>query len=166
MRCTQSPAPRPQPLPRHSESRTLPWSSEEMFDLVADVRRYPEFLPWVAAVRIKESSDTLLVADMSVGFKSLRETFTSRVKLDRPSHVDVDYVSGPLKHLRNDWRFTPVEGGGTRLDFDVDFEFKSKLFERLAGAFFHEAFKRMVASFEARALKLYGSRSRSATSVA
>ncbi len=137
-----------------------------MFDLVADVRRYPEFLPWVAAVRIKESSETLLVADMSVGFKSLRETFTSRVKLNRPAHVDVDYISGPLKHLRNDWRFAPADGGGTHLSFDVDFEFKSRLFERLAGAFFHEAFKRMVASFEARAQKLYGSRSRSATSVA
>ena len=153
-------------MPRHSESRTLPWSPEEMFDLVADIRRYPEFLPWVAAVRIKESSDTLLVADMSVGFKSLRETFTSRVTLNRPGHVDVDYISGPLKHLHNDWRFHPSENGGTRLEFDVDFEFKSKIFERIAGAFFHEAFKRMVASFEARALKLYGSRSLSATKVA
>jgi len=137
-----------------------------MFDLVADIRRYPEFLPWVAAVRITESSDTLLVADMSIGFKALRETFTSRVKLNRPVHVDVDYISGPLKHLHNDWRFTPAEGGGTKLEFDVDFEFNSKMFERLAGAFIHEAFKRMVASFEARALKLYGSRSLSATKVA
>lgn len=137
-----------------------------MFDLVADIRRYPEFLPWVVAVRVRESSDTAMVADMSVGFKSLRETFTSRVKLVSPSHVDVDYVSGPLKHLRNDWRFHPTADGGTRLDFDVDFEFKSKIFERLAGAFFHEAFKRMVSSFEARALKLYGSRSLSATNVA
>jgi coenzyme Q-binding protein COQ10 len=137
-----------------------------MFDLVADIRRYPEFLPWVVAVRIRESSETLMVADMSVGFKSLRETFTSRVKLNRPAHVDVDYISGPLKHLHNDWRFHATDHGGTRLEFDVDFEFKSKIFERLAGAFFHEAFKRMVASFEARALKLYGSRSLSATKVA
>lgn len=137
-----------------------------MFDLVADVRRYPEFLPWVVAVRIRHSDNVLMVADMSVGFKALRETFTSRVKLDRPGQIDVDYVSGPLKHLRNDWQFRPHASGGTDLQFCVDFEFKSKIFERLAGAFFHEAFKRMVASFEARALKLYGSRSRSATSAA
>ncbi len=137
-----------------------------MFDLVADVRRYPEFLPWVVAVRVRQDDADLMVADMSVGFKSLRETFTSRVKLDRPGHIDVDYVSGPLKHLRNDWHFKPHASGGTDLEFCVDFEFRSKIFERLAGAFFHEAFKRMVASFEARALKLYGSRSRSATSAA
>jgi ribosome-associated toxin RatA of RatAB toxin-antitoxin module len=79
-----------------------------MFDLVADIRRYPEFLPWVVAVRIRQSDEALMVADMSVGFKSLRETFTSRVKLDRPGHIDVDYVSGPLKHLHNDWHFHPT----------------------------------------------------------
>lgn len=152
-------------MPRHSETRLLPWTPREMFDLVADVPRYPEFLPWVVAVRVRQRSDELMVADMSVGFKSLRETFTSRVKLIPHSHIDVDYVSGPLKHLRNDWHFH-AQGEGTRLEFSVDFEFRSKLFERLAGAFFHEAFKRMVASFEARALKLYGSRSRSATSAA
>ena len=153
-------------MPRHSETRVLPWTPEEMFDLVADIRRYPEFLPWVVAVRIRQADGPLLVADMSVGFKSLRESFTSRVRLDRPAHIDVDYVSGPLKHLHNDWRFHPHESGGTRLEFVVDFEFRSRLFERLAGAFFHEAFKRMVASFEARARALYGSRSLSATSAA
>jgi len=137
-----------------------------MFDLVADVGRYPEFLPWVVAVRPRRKDGTLLVWDMSVGFRSLRETFTTTVRLDRPRHIDVDYVSGPLKHLRNDWYFHPTDSGGTRLEFSVDFEFKSKIFERLAGAFFHEAFKRMVASFEARAMKLYGSRSLSATSAA
>ena len=137
-----------------------------MFALVADIRRYPEFLPWVAAVRIREESDALMVADMSVGFKSLRETFTSRVRLDRPGHIDVDYVSGPLKRLHNDWRFHPAPDGATRLEFHVDFEFSSKIFERLAGAFFHEAFKRMVASFETRAAKLYGSNSLKATSAA
>ena len=145
-------------MPRHSETRVLPWTPDEMFDLVADVRRYPEFLPWVAAVRVRESRADLMIADMSVGFKSLRETFTSRVGLSRPSHIDVDYVSGPLKHLRNDWHFFPHESGGTRVEFSVDFEFRSKLFEKLAGAFFHEAFKRMVASFEARAIRLYGAR--------
>ena len=136
-----------------------------MFDLVADVRRYPEFLPWVAAIRVRQESPAELVADLSVGFRALRETFTSRVKLDRPGHIGVDYISGPLRHLHNDWNFQP-HGSGTKLDFAVDFEFKSRIFERLAGAFFHEAFKRMVSSFEARAEKLYGSRSLSATSAA
>lgn len=153
-------------MPRHSETRFLPWSPEEMFDLVADVGRYPEFLPWVVAVRPRRKDADAQVWDMSVGFRSLRETFTSTVRLDRPRHIDVDYLSGPLKHLHNDWHFRPGENGGTRLEFSVDFEFKSKIFERLAGAFFHEAFKRMVASFEARALRLYGSRSLSATSAA
>ncbi len=153
-------------MPRHSETRVLPWTPEQMFDLVADVRSYPQFLPWVAAVRIRESSPELLVADMSVGFRSLRETFTSRVGLHRPAHIDVDYISGPLKHLHNDWHFYPHGDGATKLEFDVDFEFKSKIFEKLAGAFFHEAFKRMVASFETRAEKLYGRSSLSATSVA
>lgn len=139
-----------------------------MFELVADVQRYPEFLPWVAAVRPRQKADELTVWDMSVGFKSLRETFTSRVKLNRgqPGHIDVDYVSGPLKHLHNDWFFHPAPDGATRLEFSVDFEFKSKIFEKLAGAFFHEAFKHMVSSFEARAAKLYGSSSLSATSAA
>lgn len=137
-----------------------------MFDLVADIRSYPEFLPWVAAVRVREQGDTYMVADMSVGFRSLRETFTSRVQLDRPNHIDVDYVSGPLKHLRNDWHFDAAENGHTLLRFAVDFEFRSRIFEKLAGAFFHEAFKRMVASFEGRARKIYGSNSLSATNVA
>ncbi|MCG2840042.1 type II toxin-antitoxin system RatA family toxin [Sandaracinobacter sp. RS1-74] len=153
-------------MPRHSETRHLPWTPEELFDLVADVRRYPEFLPWVAAVRIRSSEPGLLVADMAVGFKSLKETFTSRVNLDRPYSIEVDYISGPLKRLHNDWRFQAAEKGGTNLEFHVDFEFKSKIFEKLAGAFFHEAFKHMVASFETRAAKLYGSRSLSATSAA
>ncbi len=153
-------------MPRHSETRVLPWSPAEMFDLVADVKRYPEFLPWVVAVRPRQQEGDLAVWDMSVGFKSFRETFTSRVRLERPSHIDVDYVSGPLKHLRNDWYFHEASGGGTRIEFSVDFEFRSKIFERLAGAFFHEAFKRMVASFETRARKLYGSRSLSPTRAA
>lgn len=153
-------------VPRHRETRLLPWTPEQMFDLVADIRRYPEFLPWVAAVRIREDDGQRIVADMSVGFRALRETFTSEVRLTRPDHIDVDYVSGPLKHLRNDWYFEPGGNGGTQLRFSVDFEFRSRIFEKLAGAVFHEAFKRMVASFEARARELYGSNNRNATSVA
>lgn len=147
--------PGPKPLPSHREERFLPYTPAQLFDLVADVGAYPQFLPWVAATRIRERSETLMVADMSVGFRAIRETFTSRVTLDRPRAIHVDYVSGPLRHLSNDWIFEP-EGEGTRVRFAVDFSFRSRLFERLAGAVFHEAFRHMVAAFEARARKLYG----------
>lgn len=142
-------------MPSHRESRRLAFTPDQLFDLVADVGRYPEFLPWVVATRIRDRSATTLTADMVVGFSMLREKFTSRVTLDRPGHIHVDYVNGPLKYLRNDWRFRAVEGG-TMIDFNVDFEFHSRMFERLAGAVFHEAFRRMVAAFERRAGVLYG----------
>lgn len=142
-------------MPSHREDRFLPFTPEQLFDLVADVGAYPEFLPWVAATRIRKRSETHMVADMSVGFRAIRETFTSRVTLDRPRAIHVTYVSGPLRHLANDWIFE-AEGEGTRVRFAVDFSFRSRLFERLAGAVFHEAFRHMVAAFEARARKLYG----------
>jgi coenzyme Q-binding protein COQ10 len=137
-----------------------------MFDLVADIERYPAFLPWVVAVRVRERSDTLILADVSAGFRALRETFTCRVSLDRPGGIDVDYVSGPLSRLVTRWRFEPAADGHCRVHFLVDFEFRSRLFERLAGVFFHEAFRQMVSAFEKRARALYGSSSRSATSAA
>lgn len=153
-------------MPRRTENRLVPWSAEQMFDLVADVERYPAFLPWVADVRIRERGATMLVADMSVGFRALRETFTSRVTLERPTRIDVAYVSGPLRRMITNWRFEPEGEAGCRVHFLVDFEFRSRLFETLAGAFFHEAFRQMVGSFEKRARQLYGSSSRSATSAA
>lgn len=143
-------------MPSHRESRRLAFTPDQLFDLVADVARYPEFLPWVVATRIRARSDTQVTADMVVGFKMLRESFTSRVTLDRPHAIHVDYVNGPLKYLRNDWRFRAAEAGGTTIDFAVEFEFRNRLFERLAGSFFHEAFRHMVAAFERRAGQLYG----------
>jgi len=127
-----------------------------MFALVADVRRYPEFLPWVTGTRIRSESEHELVADLLVGFRMIRESFTSRVTLDRPSRIHVDYLSGPLRYLRNDWRFEPDGEGGCRLSFEVDFEFRNRLFETLAGAVFGEAVRRMVGAFETRAAALYG----------
>jgi coenzyme Q-binding protein COQ10 len=97
-------------MPKHSETRALPYSPEQMFDLVADVGRYGEFLPWVSAVRVRSNSDTQMVADLIVGFKGLRESFTSRVEKQRPGHIRVDYLEGPLKHLNNDWKFRRREG--------------------------------------------------------
>lgn len=142
-------------MPRHSETRQLPYSPELLFDLVADVGRYGEFLPWVAAVRIKSDSETQSVADLVVGFKGLHETFTSRVHKQRPQRISVDYVEGPLKHLHNEWGFRPDGQGGTFLDFNVDFAFRSALFEALAGQMFERAFRKMTGAFEERARQLY-----------
>ena len=143
-------------MPRHSETRHLPYSPQQLFDLVADVPSYREFLPWVSAVRVRSNSETEMVADLIVGFSALRETFTSRVKKDRPHAISVDYVDGPLKYLRNEWAFRPDGQGGTFVDFTVDFAFRSSLFERLAGQMFDRALRKMIGAFETRAEALYG----------
>jgi coenzyme Q-binding protein COQ10 len=142
-------------MPAHSETRFLPWTAEQMFDLVADIGRYPEFLPWVQALRIRSQEGDVITADMVVGFKMVRERFTSRVTLTRPDRIKVQYIAGPLKHLQNDWTFRNV-AGGCEIDFHVDFEFQNRMFERLAGMFFGEALRRMVGAFETRAAQLYG----------
>jgi coenzyme Q-binding protein COQ10 len=142
-------------VPKHSETRFLPFSASQMFDLVADIERYPEFLPWVQALRVKGREGDVVTADMVVGFKMVRERFTSRVTLARPERIVVNYIAGPLKYLQNDWSFRDVPGG-CEIDFLVDFEFQNKMFERLAGMFFGEALRRMVSAFETRAAALYG----------
>lgn len=152
-------------MPKHSETRHLPYTPEQMFDLVADVARYPEFLPWVSAMRVRSDTPTETVADMIVGFKGLRETFTSRVTKDRPGSIDVEYLDGPLKYLRNNWRFRPEEQG-CAVDFTVDFAFKNRVFEMLAGQVFGTALRRMIGAFEDRAARLYGSNNSSANSAA
>lgn len=153
-------------MPHIAETRELPWSAEQMYDLVADVRRYAEFLPWVVATRIKSEDETVMIADMLVGFSALREKFTSRVLKDRNRSIKVEYLEGPLKNLANDWTFTPVVDGGCRIDFSVDFAFRNAIFEKLAGQYLDSAFRKMVAAFEKRAQQLYGSNNSSATSVA
>ncbi|BAK66477.1 putative oligoketide cyclase [Sphingobium sp. SYK-6] len=142
-------------MPRHNETRRLPYSPAQMYDLVADVASYPEFLPWVTAIRVRSQSETEMVADMVVGFKGLRETFTSRVVKRRPESVHVDYVDGPLRHLSNDWQFRPDGEGGVLIDFSVDFAFKSRMFEMLAGQVFDRALRKMIGAFEERAAALY-----------
>ena len=142
-------------MPKHAETRHLPYTPEQMFDLVADVGRYAEFLPWVSAMLVRSNSDTETLADMIVGFKGLRETFTSRVQKVRPSEILVDYVDGPLKYLRNEWRFRPEEQG-CAVDFTVDFAFKNRMFELIAGQVFGAALRKMIGAFETRAAELYG----------
>jgi coenzyme Q-binding protein COQ10 len=153
-------------MPRHSETRHLPYSPEQLFDLVADVARYDEFLPWVVAVRIRSASASEVVADLVVGFNAFKERFTSKVALDRPKRIVVDYVEGPLKYLRNEWTFDPAPEGGTNVHFSVDFAFKSRIFEALAGQMFDRALRRMTGAFETRAAALYGINKSSAVSAA
>ena len=150
-------------MPSHHETRHLPYSATQMFDLVADVKRYPEFLPWVSAMRVRRDGPTETLADMIVGFKGLRETFTSRVEKSRPEHIHVDYIDGPLKFLRNEWKFRP-EGQGCAVDFTVDFAFKNRVFEMLAGQVFGVALRKMIGAFEQRAAELYGSAERGSNS--
>ena len=153
-------------MPRHSETKYLPYTPEQLFDLVADVARYDEFLPWVVAVRMRSSSETEAVADLVVGFNAFKERFTSRVVKERPNRICVDYVEGPLKYLHNEWRFAAAPQGGTEVIFSVDFAFKSRLFESLAGAMFDRALRRMTSAFEQRAAALYGISKSSAQSAA
>lgn len=127
-----------------------------MFDLVADVGRYAEFLPWVVAMRVRKDTPDEALADMIVGFKGLRETFTSRVEKVRPTRVGVDYVDGPLSHLHNEWGFRPDGAGGCLVDFSVDFAFKNRVFEMMAGQVFATALRKMIGAFEERAAALYG----------
>ena len=153
-------------MPRHTETRHLPYTPEQLFELVADVARYDEFLPWVVAVRIRSSSEAETVADLVVGFNAFKERFTSRVHKERPRRIVVDYVEGPLKYLKNEWVFEPAPQGGTNVHFCVDFAFKSRLFESLAGAMFDRALRRMTSAFEERAAALYGISSSSAQTAA
>ena len=146
-------------MPKHRQVAILSYTPEQMFDLVADVRRYPEFLPWVLGARIRHRSETLVVADLLVGFRMIRERYTSRVSLDRPGRIDVTYTEGPFRYLENHWLFK-AHPDGCEIEFFLDFEFKSRLLQRLIGVLFNEAVRKMVAAFEARARKLYGDPSR------
>lgn len=143
-------------MPGIHEVHRLPYSAEQMYDLVADVGRYPEFLPWVVATRVKTDSESEMVADMLIGFKALREKFTSRVEKRRPTEICVHYVDGPMRDLDNRWTFHPLNETSCDVEFDVRFSFRNALFEKLAGQYFDKAFRKMVAAFEARAAELYG----------
>lgn len=124
-------------------------------DLVADVRQYPAFLPWCIAARIRSQSEDNLTADLIIGFRMFRESFTSYVALDRERlEIEVEYAEGPFKYLKNKWVFIDADGGCI-IDFYVDFEFNSRLLQSVIESLFTEAVKRMVAAFEARAHALY-----------
>jgi coenzyme Q-binding protein COQ10 len=143
-------------MPTHAEKRLVPYTADQLFDLVADVERYPEFLPWCLGARVRERSAKTITADLLIGFRMVRERFTSRVTLERPRRIDVSYTEGPFRYLNNHWEFTPQPGGSCVIDFYVDFEFRSRMLQKLIGLLFNEAVKRMVGAFEARARHLYG----------
>jgi len=141
----------------HAEKRASPYSPDQLFDLVADVERYPEFLPWCVGARIRRREGNVIHADLVIGFKMFRERFGSRVILDRANHkIDVSYAEGPFRYLDNHWIFHPDGKGGTIIEFDVDFEFRNIVLQKVIGALFNEAVRRMVAAFEGRARRLYG----------
>ena len=142
-------------MPTHAEKRHLPHSSQQMFNLVSDVAKYPEFLPWCVGTRIKEEDSQHIVADMVIGYKMFREKFTSRVEFSAPDRINVVYENGPFKYLNNHWIFTSEEDGSCTVDFFVDFEFHSKLLQKTIGVMFNEAVKIMVHAFEKRAAIIY-----------
>lgn len=147
-------------MPKHAERRELPYSAEQMYDLVADVASYPEFLPWCAAARIRSTTpkgETVeMLADLVISFKVFRERFGSRVTLHEAARkIDTEYLDGPFKYLVSTWTFEEREGGCT-VDFFVDFEFKNRILQGAAGLFFNEAMQRIVRAFEERARQLHG----------
>ena len=142
-------------MPTHAEHKLVPYTAEQLFDLVADVGRYPEFLPWCAGAKVRSRTATEEVADLTIGFGPFRESFTSRVALDRPRTVQVKYENGPFRYLNNQWTFTDAPRG-CRVDFFVDFEFRSRLLQAAIGVVFNQAVAAMVNAFLKRARDVYG----------
>lgn len=142
----------------HKETRIVPYTADLMYAIVADVEKYPQFLPWVAALRVlsreRVQDHDVVLAEMAVGFGGLRERYTSRVVLD-PSQraIDVVQTEGPFRILENHWRFFPLENA-CRIEFGLAFEFKSRILNAVAGAAFERVARRMTAAFEARAMAL------------
>lgn len=143
----------------HSETKRLPYSADQMYDLVANVADYPKFLPWTAAARVRSETDqgdhTEMLADLVVSFKVFRETFGSRVLLwPDAKKIDTSYIEGPFKFLESTWTFADAEGG-CDVHFEVEFEFKNKILQGAAGMFFNQAMQTIVRAFEKRAAELY-----------
>ena len=148
-------------MPKHSEKRKLPYSAQQMYDLVADVERYREFLPWTAAARIRSRRDCgdheVMEADLVISFKVFRERFGSRVVLWPETHrIETEYLDGPFRYLQSHWQFTDLPEGGCEVDFSVDFEFRNAILQKVIGVVFNEAMQRIVRAFEDRAAALYG----------
>lgn len=151
-------------MPRHAEDRFLPYSAQQIYDLVADVARYPEFLPWTAAARIRSrrplpergAGAEEMDADLIISFKVFREKFGSRVVLlPEERRIETRYLDGPFRYLHSTWQVED-QPGGCRVRFDVDFEFRNAILQKVIGLVFDEAMRRVVGAFEGRARQLYG----------
>ena len=149
-------------MPQFSTRRRVRHSAADMFDLVADVERYPEFVPLCSDLKVRDRKPAgegreTIVADMSVSFKLVRETFRSRVTLDRPKlQILVEYLQGPFSHMQNRWSFRPAGDDACEIEFFIDYEFRSRMLGLLMGSMFDAAFRRFAVAFEARADKVYG----------
>lgn len=147
-------------MPTHAETRKLPYTAQQMYDLVADVAAYPQFIPWTAAARVRsvtpKGAARVMEADLVISFKVFREKFGSRVTLwPEEQRIETEYLDGPFKKMISTWAFADVEGG-CEIRFFVDFEFRNRLLQGAAGMFFHEAMQHIVRAFEKRAEVLYG----------
>jgi coenzyme Q-binding protein COQ10 len=148
-------------MPSFKTTRRVRHSADKMFDLVADVERYPEFVPLCQSLRVRRRTPgsqgaEILLCDMAVGYRAIREKFTSRVTLDRVRRkVLVEYVEGPFSHLENSWDFID-EGHGSNVDFFIDYEFRSRILAALMGSMFDVAFRKFAQAFETRADVVYG----------
>ncbi|PRY26717.1 coenzyme Q-binding protein COQ10 [Aliiruegeria haliotis] len=143
----------------HSDNRVMPYTAQQMYDLVADIQSYPKFLPWTAATRIRgrhpDGDKMVEIADMVISFKVFREKFGTKVTLDKKAHTIVsEYIDGPFKFLISKWAFKDVEGG-CEVDYHVEFEFKNKILQKAAGVFFTDAQRQIMGAFEKRAKVLY-----------
>lgn len=148
-------------MPAFRTSRRVPHSADEMFDLVADVEKYPLFLPLCEALRVRKREEgddrPVLVADMTIAYRIFRETFTSRVTLDHEAKkILVEYLDGPFSHLENRWVFKPIAGGGSEVEFFIDWELRSRALAMLVGSVFDRVFRRYAEAFEKRADRVYG----------
>lgn len=147
-------------MPTHSETRPLPYTAQQMYDLVADVAQYPKFLPWCAAARIRSKTRVdggeLMEADLVISFKVFRERFGSRVVLyPGDKKIDTEYLDGPFRYMKSNWAFSDRDDGGCDVSFFVDFEFKNAVLQGIIGVVFNEAMQRIVRAFERRAAELY-----------
>jgi coenzyme Q-binding protein COQ10 len=147
-------------MPKHAESRHMPYTAQQMYDLVADVASYPDFLPWCSAARIRrryaDGAAEVMEADLVISFQVFRERFGSRVRLVPDSgRIETEYLDGPFRYLRSNWVFVP-DGDGCQVDFDVDFEFRNVILQKVIGLVFQQAMQRIVRAFEDRARALYG----------
>lgn len=147
-------------MPTHAEKRLLPYSAEEMYDLIAGIDRYPEFLPWCSAARIRsrraEGAREIVEADLVISFRVFRERFGSRVVLDPGRmRIETEYLDGPFKFMRSTWDFRDRPEGGCEVEFLVDFEMRNAVLQKVVGVVFQEAMLRIVRAFESRAAQLY-----------